>query len=428
YADDHYFDPDPVLACKIPEDGEYTLHVRDAIYRGRADFVYRISAREGNAPAYKLPEPPPLPLPLTESAKLPASGETAFPVLIKGTVKSPGASESYKIRARQGEKIVAEIFARRLLSPLDSYLTVCGPDGKKIAANDDFPRLKAGVILQDSDSYLCFTAPEAGEYTLRVTDNAGHGGKDYGYYLRIDHERPDFNIYCCPSSLPVEMGGNTPLEIVVDRLEGFHGSIRLQLQAPGQYCFTGNSVIPDGCCRTSVTLSCIPDQNRGAVSAAITAVSGKIRKQVIPADELTQAFAYTHLLPAESLLFIKRWRAYGSRFFSWLNPHPLKLLPGKTARITILRGQMPEDADGYEFRLDDNGVEGVTLTEVKTEEREQGTAEIILTFRAEKNVKKQSFNQIVKGVFSYTRPNKEGKLISRKSEFAMPALRIEIGG
>ncbi|MBQ7693718.1 MAG: PPC domain-containing protein, partial [Lentisphaeria bacterium] len=47
FADDNYFDPDPVLDFTAPADGLYTLEIRDALYRGRADFVYRIDAGLG---------------------------------------------------------------------------------------------------------------------------------------------------------------------------------------------------------------------------------------------------------------------------------------------------------------------------------------------------------------------------------------------
>ena len=44
---DHYrFDPDPVVSCVIPADGQYTVEITDALYRGREDFVYRISIGE----------------------------------------------------------------------------------------------------------------------------------------------------------------------------------------------------------------------------------------------------------------------------------------------------------------------------------------------------------------------------------------------
>ncbi|MFB0524415.1 MAG: hypothetical protein ACETVZ_02675, partial [Phycisphaerae bacterium] len=46
FADDYRFNPDPVLFYQIPEDGEYELQIRDSIYRGREDFVYRIAVSE----------------------------------------------------------------------------------------------------------------------------------------------------------------------------------------------------------------------------------------------------------------------------------------------------------------------------------------------------------------------------------------------
>ena len=46
FDDDFRFDPDPVLFFEVPESGIYHLEVRDAIYRGREDFVYRIAVGE----------------------------------------------------------------------------------------------------------------------------------------------------------------------------------------------------------------------------------------------------------------------------------------------------------------------------------------------------------------------------------------------
>ena len=41
-----HFQPDPVLGYKVPKDGDYVLEVKDGLYRGREDFVYRIEAGE----------------------------------------------------------------------------------------------------------------------------------------------------------------------------------------------------------------------------------------------------------------------------------------------------------------------------------------------------------------------------------------------
>ena len=46
YADHYQFSPDPVLYYAIPKDGDYTLEIHDSLYRGRDDFVYRITLGE----------------------------------------------------------------------------------------------------------------------------------------------------------------------------------------------------------------------------------------------------------------------------------------------------------------------------------------------------------------------------------------------
>ncbi len=46
YADRYRFHPDPVLHCTIPSDGQYTIEIRDSLYRGREDFIYRITIGE----------------------------------------------------------------------------------------------------------------------------------------------------------------------------------------------------------------------------------------------------------------------------------------------------------------------------------------------------------------------------------------------
>ncbi len=42
-ADSWLFDPDPIMLFDVPDDGVYAVEVRDALYRGRDDFVYRLA-------------------------------------------------------------------------------------------------------------------------------------------------------------------------------------------------------------------------------------------------------------------------------------------------------------------------------------------------------------------------------------------------
>jgi hypothetical protein len=46
YDDDFRFNPDPVLFYQIPADGDYTVEIKDSIFRGREDFVYRLTLGE----------------------------------------------------------------------------------------------------------------------------------------------------------------------------------------------------------------------------------------------------------------------------------------------------------------------------------------------------------------------------------------------
>ncbi len=46
YDDDYRFKPDPTILFEVPKDGEYVLAITDAIYRGREDFVYRVTIGE----------------------------------------------------------------------------------------------------------------------------------------------------------------------------------------------------------------------------------------------------------------------------------------------------------------------------------------------------------------------------------------------
>ncbi len=46
FADSLGFRHDPVLYYEIPKDGKYLIELHDSMYRGREDFVYRISLGE----------------------------------------------------------------------------------------------------------------------------------------------------------------------------------------------------------------------------------------------------------------------------------------------------------------------------------------------------------------------------------------------
>ena len=162
YDDDYRFHPDPVLHYVVPKDGEYTVEIKDALYRGREDFVYRIAIGElpfvtgifplggpagsrtdvelsgWNLPAkrmtfdaqdkapgiYQVAGQPFQVETLPESAEKEPNDSAAaaqrvkLPVMVNGRIDRPGDWDVFRFEGRAGEAIVAEVYARRLDSPL----------------------------------------------------------------------------------------------------------------------------------------------------------------------------------------------------------------------------------------------------------------------------------------------------------------------
>ena len=269
-----HFQPDPVIHFEVPHDGAYTVEMHDSIFRGREDFVYRLAIGElpfvtGIFPlGGKLGEKTPVALAgwnLPEKSFSHDNAETGItslngfffnavpfavddlpegfaresnhavetaqaitlPVIINGIVGKPGEPEVLKFAGHAGEKIVAEVFARRLNSPLDSFLRLTDADGKQLAFNDDFEDKGSGLNTHHADSYLTATLAADGTYFIHLTDTQGQGGPEFAYRLRISEPQPDFALRIVPSSLTLRAGMSAPLTVFALRRDGFTNAINL---------------------------------------------------------------------------------------------------------------------------------------------------------------------------------------------------------
>lgn len=98
---------------------------------------------------------------------------TAF----NGIIDKPGDMDYYKLRLRKGQSITVRCFSSSLGSPLDSVVNIWQvKDNKHLQGNDD----RGGL-----DSTVTITAPEDGEYYLRVRDHRNRGGADFVYRLEV---------------------------------------------------------------------------------------------------------------------------------------------------------------------------------------------------------------------------------------------------
>jgi hypothetical protein len=370
YADDYRSHPDPVLYYELPADGEYVVEIKDAIYRGREDFVYRLRLGElpfitgihplgGPADRETVVTLRGVNLPVT-TLKLNTHGFTAdvlpvsvrgtvadsnpvmfavdrlpecfeaadhtqiqtaqplnLPVIVNGLIARPGEWDVYRIVAQAGDTIVAEVTARRLGSPLDSYLRLTDANGTQLAFNDDHEDKATGLNTHHADSLLVATLPSAGAYYLFLGDTQGKAGADYAYRLRVSPSRPDFTLRLVPSGLWVRPGGTVSCTVYALRKDGFTGPINLAVNNPTQGFNLSGGFIRQGEEKTTIKLTAPPAPQDLPyliqIEGQATIDGHQVSRVAVPADDLMQAFIYRHLVPARTLSIQVRQRPPRSR-------------------------------------------------------------------------------------------------------------------
>ena len=361
YADDFRFQPDPVMAFQLPADGDYTLVIKDALYRGREDFVYRVTIGElpfvsglfplggtaekemdfilngWNLPTpikhIKLPQATGLhTLGLGRCAAatgdvqvavddLPECVETepnntlhqaqpvTLPIIVNGRIAQASDEDWVRFTAKAGTPVVIEVVARRLRSPLDGMLQLFSADGTMLASNDDNDDLADGLTTHHADPRLVFTPTKDGDYFVRLGDAQHRGGADYNYRLRLSPLRPDFALRVVPSSVNLRPSGSAKVIVYALRHDGFTGAITLALKnAPKGFSLI-KTAIPAGTDKMEFTLNAPREISgeAGQITALELEGTAVIREtsvshQAVPADDRMQAFFYRQLVPAQEWL------------------------------------------------------------------------------------------------------------------------------
>lgn len=82
----------------------------------------------------------------------------------------------------------------------------------------------------DGDSRLGFVPPADGTYQVRITDARGEGSAAHAYRLTARPPRPDFSVSFSPTSPGVPVGGAVPVNITINRVDGFGGVVDVELR------------------------------------------------------------------------------------------------------------------------------------------------------------------------------------------------------
>ncbi len=469
--------PDPVYSLTATDTGVYRLEIRDALRRGREDFIYRISVgkipfiesifplggredqpftaslrgsnittRQGFtipaadrgihgiaglsngfatgdvAAAYDTP--PEVTVQPNEDGT-PRQHAVKAPVTINGRISRPGAVDAFTFPCEAGERIACEAFARRVNSPLDSWIRVREPNGRQVAFNDDCEDREAALITDQADSRVEFIAGETGQYTVEIGDMRGGGGRDHAYRLRIAKPNADFAVRITPSGINGRSGSQALVTLYALRKNGFQGAIDVRLinPPPGFALYGGR--IPAGAERVQATLALPGIPTDFPLQLEFKGVAQIEGKEVVhpasPADDMLQAFFYHHLVPAEECVAMVLGTKAGNMPMSISGN--LRIPLGGSGSIVVSRnGKLPFSIKDTRLELNTPpaGISMEAITPV-----EGGAA---ISFRCNSDAKAGSCGNLLVEAFGEKRQDKPGeKSTTQKWSIGLlPAIPFEI--
>jgi len=211
--------------------------------------------------------------------------------------------------------------------------------GKQLAFNDDFEDKGSGLNTHHADSYLAVTLPVTGAYFVHIGDTQQGGGNAYGYRLRLSAPRPDFALRVTPSSLNVRGGESVPLTVHALRKDGFTGAITLRLKDAPEGFTLSSAQVPEKQDQVTFTLNASASSMMEPLGLHIegyaTIEGREVVRSAVPAEDMLQAFAYRHLVPARELKVFMARRGPPRNVERILSDTPVKIPAGGTARVRV---------------------------------------------------------------------------------------------
>ncbi len=461
YSDHSQGRTDPVLVHTFARDGEYVIEVRDDLYRGRADFSYRLTIGElphvlqaypaggkrgskteiqligvnlgnKNKLAVSIPENSPLDQPIQKNIQTAAGSSNDFslqvgsdpelleaepndtrekanpvqaPVTVNGIINKPGDFDYYQFKVGKGERLIFSVVSQQLGSPVDSRLDLYDEKGKRLKYNDD-----AGGF---SDSVIDHTFAKEGNYTIRIGSTVGDGGASHVYRLNIHPPRPDFSLTVDPDNPRVSAGGSVALRVIAKRIDGFNGDIVLTVKNAPAGAVVSPATIQAGQVNTVISLT-MPESAKPSTVPITIVGTGKQGETALSHEAI----------PTERARFINAWRYMpSSDLVLSVVPKAPATFSWKTAEVKITAGKIKEipivinRAEGFDSAIRlyfENLPPGVWIPTVVIE---KGQNEGVVKLRSSSGTRAGLGNAVATGTIS----------ANRQSYYqASPALRVQV--
>ncbi|MBY0460904.1 MAG: hypothetical protein K2V38_26590, partial [Gemmataceae bacterium] len=108
------------------------------------------------------------------------------------------------------------------------------------------------------DSFLLFDPPADGNYQVRVTDARGASGPTHAYRVTVRPPRPDYSVSFSPTAPNVWKGGAVPVNVTVNRVDGFDGPVSVKLEGLPAGFSAPETFVEGGFTTTAFALSADP--------------------------------------------------------------------------------------------------------------------------------------------------------------------------
>lgn len=349
YSDDYLHNVDPVIITGLPADGDYTLMIHDAIYRGRQDFNYRIQLGvipfvTGRYPAYgvvgkkvkqhlegvnlnsssaTVSVKKPGYHKLTYTGKKGASNTVSFYALpkdvklteypeglcnlalnnaIADSLTSDSRVKRYNVRTQGDQPLIVELIGRRNGSRIDAVMRLVDKEGNIVAQADDTEDPTQGLMTFHADPVLNYTPDYSEDLFLEVEDLHGGYGKDYHYLVRIHKQLPSFNAFVSPANITIPSGGTASFRVDIAgkvrkpaylEISGLpRGFVSSSLEIRGGKSWDVSLTSPKGAAQKRFPMG---------LKLRYTTKAGEDQVNVLPADNMMQAFYYIHHIQASEL-------------------------------------------------------------------------------------------------------------------------------
>jgi hypothetical protein len=253
---------DPRLTYVFKDAGEYVIEVRDVMYRGGADYWYRLrigdfpcattpvpmAARRGSQTRINFAGPTvdgvspvevvvpadpsldtiwiaprganglygwPVALALSDHEELVESepnnqpsqaNRVPVPSGITGRFLTSGDVDHYVFGAKKGQRYVIDAYTHELHSPTEVYMVLKDSKGAQLAASNP-----------QAAPHIDFTAAADGDYTLSVEHLLYWSGPAETYRITIKPYEPDFELSAGLDRFDVHAGAVIPINIAATR-------------------------------------------------------------------------------------------------------------------------------------------------------------------------------------------------------------------